>query len=229
MWIVKLGGSLQRDALLPRWLELLAEHGAGRVVVVPGGGRFADQAREAQAWWRLDDLPAHNMAVLGMAQTAVMMQGLCPALQTASGDAALRAVLRAGRAALWLPLELLRARRDELTHWGVTSDSLALWLAERLGAERLLVVKSCVIEPGRTLEQLGEAGVLDAEFARRARAAGLPVELLERDALDRARERLRGAAFERTAYAGSSCEDASPEGAASEGAASEGRPRAGRR
>ena len=77
MWIVKLGGSLERDALLPRWLELLAELGGGRVVIVPGGGGFADQARAAQAWWQLDDLPAHNMAVLGMAQSAAMMQGLC--------------------------------------------------------------------------------------------------------------------------------------------------------
>ena len=194
MWIVKLGGSLQRDALLPGWLELLVELGAGRVVVVPGGGRFADQAREAQAWWQLDDVPAHNMAVLGMAQTALMMQGLCAALQTASGDAALRAVLQRGRTALWLPLELLRERRDELTHWGVTSDSLALWLAERLGAERLLLVKSCAIEPGRTLEQLGESGVVDAEFARRARASGLPVELLQRTELARARALLGGAA-----------------------------------
>lgn len=187
MWIVKLGGSLGRDALLPRWLALLAECGGGRVIVVPGGGAFADQAREAQAWWRLDDLTAHNMAVLGMAQTGLLMRGLCPALRSASGEAGLRAVLQRGQTALWLPLELLREAPDDLTHWGVTSDSLALWLAERVHAERLIVVKSCAIEPGRPLQQLGEDGVLDSEFARRAPGAAFPIDLLQRTELPRAR------------------------------------------
>ena len=204
MWIVKLGGSLQRDALLPRWLELLVELGGGRVVIVPGGGAFADQARAAQAWWRLDDLPAHNMAVLGMAQTAAMMQGLCPALQTASGDEQIRRVLHRGRTALWLPLELLREQRDELTHWGVSSDSLALWLAARLRAERLLVVKSCAVEPRLGLRELGEAGVVDAEFAARAARTGMPVELLHRTELAKARVLLLDSAPAGTAT-GPSC------------------------
>lgn len=187
MFVVKLGGSLGRDALLPRWLSLLAECGGGRVIVVPGGGAFADQAREAQAWWQLDDLAAHNMAVLGMAQTGLVMQALCPALQVATGEAHLRTVLQQGRTAVWLPLDLLRDAPDELTHWGVSADSLALWLARRLHAERLIVVKSCPVEPGRTLQQLGEAGVLDAEFAQRARAAAFPIDVLERTAPERVR------------------------------------------
>lgn len=187
MFVVKLGGSLGRDALLPRWLSLLAECGGGRVIVVPGGGAFADQAREAQAWWQLDDLAAHNMAVLGMAQTGLVMQALCPSLQVATGEALLRTVLQQGRTAVWLPLELLRDAPDELTHWGVSSDSLALWLAQRLHAERLIVVKSCAVEAGRSLQQLGEVGVLDAEFAERARSAAFPIDVLERTAVERAR------------------------------------------
>lgn len=187
MWIVKLGGSLARDALLPRWLELLAELGGGRVIVVPGGGPFADQAREAQGWWQVGDLAAHNMAVLGMAQSAQLMQGLCPRLQTAGSEAQMRQVLQRGRTALWMPLDLLRDAPDELTHWGVSADSLALWLARRLHAERLIVVKSCAIDAARSLAQLGDDGVLDREFAGRARDAAFPIELLQRDELARAR------------------------------------------
>ena len=78
MWVVKIGGSLSRDPLLKEWLQHLSEFGGGRVVIVPGGGGFADQAREHQAVWRFDDVAAHNMAVLGMAQYALMMQGLPP-------------------------------------------------------------------------------------------------------------------------------------------------------
>ncbi|MDP1792037.1 MAG: aspartate kinase [Methylibium sp.] len=187
MWVVKLGGSLNQDASLPQWLDLLAELGGGRVIVVPGGGAFADQVRDAQSQWQFDDLAAHNMAVLGMAQTALMLQGLCPALQAAAGEQPLRRVLQGGQTALWLPLDLLRSRPDELTNWGVSSDSLALWLAQRLHAERLLVVKSCAIDARRSLTQLGETGVLDAEFAQRARQAAFPIDLLHKGELARAR------------------------------------------
>jgi aspartokinase-like uncharacterized kinase len=190
MQIVKLGGSLSREAALPRWLEMLAEVGGGRVIVVPGGGGFADQAREAHAWWQLDDLAGHNMAVLGMAQTALMMQALCPTLELASDETQLQEVLRRDRVALWLPLDLLRSQPDELTHWGVTSDSLALWLASRLRAERLLLVKVCAIDAGRTLAELGEDGVVDSEFAGRARSAAFPIDLLEQSEIARARRLL---------------------------------------
>lgn len=192
MWVVKLGGSLGRDPLLPRWLELLAELGGGRVIVVPGGGSFADQAREAQAWWSIDDVAAHNIAVLGMAQMASLMKGLCPALEIARSEGALRGVLQRGRSALWLPIDVLREHADELTSWSVTSDSLALWLAQRLHAERLVIVKSCAIDRRASLAQLGEAGVLDAGFAGRARDAGLPIELLRKEELGRARHMLQG-------------------------------------
>ncbi|HEU4459799.1 MAG TPA: aspartate kinase [Methylibium sp.] len=191
MWVVKLGGSLGRDPLLRRWLELLAEDGGGRVVVVPGGGVFADQARDVQAWWSLDDVAAHNIAVLGMAQTASLMKGLCPALELARDEAALRAALQRGRTALWWPTELLREHADELTDWSVTSDSLALWLAQRLRAERLLIVKSCAIDAGASLEQLGQAGVLDAAFARRAGTGTPTIEVLHKEQLDRVRQGLR--------------------------------------
>lgn len=187
MQIVKLGGSLSRESPLPRWLEMLAEVGGGRVIVVPGGGGFADQARDAQAWWQLGDLVGHNMAVLGMAQTALMMQALCPALQLAADEDQLLEVLRRGQTALWLPLDLLRTQPDELTHWGVSSDSLALWLASRLQAERLLLVKACAIDASRSLAQLGEAGVVDSDFARRARSAAFPIELLDQTEMARAR------------------------------------------
>jgi aspartokinase-like uncharacterized kinase len=190
MQIVKLGGSLSRESTLPRWLEMLAEVGGGRVIVVPGGGGFADQAREAQAWWQLDDLAGHNMAVLGMAQTALMMQALCPTLELASDETQLQEVLRRDRVALWLPLDLLRSQPDQLTHWGVTSDSLALWLASRLCAERLLLVKAGAIDASHTLAQLGEDGVVDIEFAGRARSAAFPIDLLDQTEIVRARRLL---------------------------------------
>lgn len=168
IWVVKLGGSLLRDERLRAWLDLLAEHGAGRVVIVPGGGPFADAARAMQAQWALDDVHGHNMAVLGMAQTAQVIHGLCPVVQMADDAAALRGILQHAGIALWQPLDLLRDRADALTSWEVTSDSLAVWLARRIDAARVVLVKSCAIPDHGDLEALAEMGIVDRQFPQSA-------------------------------------------------------------
>ncbi|SKC85052.1 Amino acid kinase family protein [Burkholderia sp. YR290] len=190
MWVVKIGGSLSRDPLLKEWLQHLSEFGGGRVVIVPGGGGFADQAREHQAVWRFDDVAAHNMAVLGMAQYALMMQGLCRRLVIAATDAQIRDALRAGRVAVWAPLDLLFQEPNRLTTWDVSSDSLAAWLANRLNAERLVIVKSCEVEPARTIEAYAAQGIIDRSFAGFTRDAPYPVDIVNRNDGSRVRDRL---------------------------------------
>jgi len=192
MWIVKLGGSLAHDLRLLRWLAMLAELGGGRVTVVPGGGIFADEVRVTQRHWHFDDLAAHNMAVLGMAQMAHLFHALEPRLTLADDEAGIRRTLHAGQPALWLPFMLLRDAPDLLTNWEVTSDSLALWLARLLNAERLVLVKSCKIAPGSTLAELGTAGVLDARFEQWSRDAPFPIEVVQVDETDRVRDALLG-------------------------------------
>lgn len=192
MWIVKLGGSLIADPLLPQWLALLSQLGGGRVTIVCGGGRFADEVRRVQAHWQFDDLAAHNMAVLAMAQTTWMVHGLQPAIELASSETDVRRVLHGGRVAAWLPFDWLRAQPGADTNWGLTSDSIALDLARRLNAERLVLVKSCEIERGRGLDQLGEAGVVDTRFAAGARGVAFPIDLVHKQELASMRALLIG-------------------------------------
>jgi aspartokinase-like uncharacterized kinase len=194
MWVVKLGGSLTSDPLLPQWLALLAQLGGGRVTVVCGGGRFADEVRNAQALWQFDDVAAHNMAVLAMAQNAHMAHGLNPQLQLASGEAEIRRVLRTGHTAVWLPLEWMRTQSDALTNWDVTADSMAVDLARQLNAERLVIVKSCAIDGAATLAQLSQQGVLDRRFASIADGAAFPISIVHKSALDSVRALLIGTA-----------------------------------
>jgi aspartokinase-like uncharacterized kinase len=184
MWVVKLGGSLCGDPVLPQWLDLLAQLGGGRVTLVGGGGTLADEVRRLQLHWQFNDLAAHNMAVLAMAQTAYQLNAMNPALQLASSRSDIRRVLHKGQTALWLPFELQREQADAQTNWDVTSDSLALDLARRLNAERLVVVKSCHIEPRATLAQLSEDGVVDKRFASLAEGAAFPIEVLHKDGLE---------------------------------------------
>lgn len=188
MQVVKLGGSLLRDPLLPAWLERLATRGAGRTVIVPGGGPFADAARTIQREWRVDDVCAHNMAVLGMAQCAHLLHGLEPRLTLADSEAGLRACLDEGRAAIWLPLSLQRAAPDALTSWDVTSDSLAAWLALRLGARGVVLVKSCPVPAQANAAELAAAGIVDRAFpgyAAECARTGITCAVLTRTAIDR--------------------------------------------
>lgn len=191
MWVIKIGGSLAKDPLLVDWLEYLKDFGGGRVVLVPGGGGYADGVRHAQAEWHLEDLVAHNMAVLGMGQFAFMLQGLCPDLVLAADERELERTVHSGRVALWMPLQLLRRAPDELTNWDVTSDSLTLWLANRLNAERVILVKSCPIPtttPGpNDWPALAENGIVDRRFPAFASDAAYPIHLLERTDFGRMR------------------------------------------
>ncbi len=209
--VVKLGGSLHRDPLLPQWLRLLWEMGRGKAVIVPGGGAFADLVREHQVRWRFDDLSAHNMAVLAMMQSALMMEGMTKGLVTGIGDrpaegddkaaskpmvlaatpAAIRRFLRDDRVVIWLPRNWLRRQPDAMTHWGATSDSLAAALAATLGADRLVLVKSCAIPHGLDLQAQAALGVVDAEFCRLTSNARHAIDLLGKTELSRLRQLLQ--------------------------------------
>lgn len=192
MWVIKLGGSLNENPLLAQWLDLFVRLGGGRVALVCGGGRFADEVRRAQAHWRFDDLAAHNMAVLAMGQSAALALGLNPKLRLARNEAEIRRVLHGGHTALWLPLERLRDKADDSTQWDHSSDSIALDLARTLAAERMVVVKSCAIEPGASLAALSASGVLDGRFAQLAADASFPIDVIQRDELARVRAMLLG-------------------------------------
>ncbi|WP_454735890.1 amino acid kinase family protein [Cupriavidus necator] len=190
MWVVKIGGSVARDPLLRDWLQDLSELGGGRIVVVPGGGGFADQVREHHAVWAFDEVVAHNMAVLAMVQYGMMMNGLCPGLSLAVDERDIQRVLREAGVAVWLPFALLREQADELTCWDVTSDSIAAWLSNRLNAEKLVLVKSCPLAPDSTLQDHIEQQVVDRQFSRHTRGAPYPITLLHKSDLARMRDLL---------------------------------------
>lgn len=161
-WIIKLGGSFGEREELPLWLEAMA---VGNVVVVPGGGRFADTVRAAQRRWRFDDRVAHAMALQAMVQYGRMLQGICPRLRLGDDRETIEHWLACGESVVWLPGRDVLADRYLAATWDVTSDSLAAWLALQLGAARLLLVKSVTpAPPASGLNHLVEAGVIDRAF-----------------------------------------------------------------
>ncbi|KDE55857.1 uridylate kinase [Methanoculleus sp. MH98A] len=122
--VVKVGGSLF-NRVVPL-LDIFRE--AGRpVLIVPGGGKFADLVR------RLDvsEDAAHWMAIAGMEQFAWYI--------ASHGIPATSALAPPAEATVLLPYCALR-EIDPLPHtWNVTSDTIAAWVARELSADLLLL------------------------------------------------------------------------------------------
>jgi aspartokinase-like uncharacterized kinase len=178
--VVKLGGSVVRSPELPAWLDVIAASPRA-IVVVPGGGALADEVRACQQRLGFGDKPAHRMALLAMDQLAWAVAGLKPGFEVGDTEAALRHALELGRVAVWAPYALVAERRDIPESWTVTSDSLALWLAERLKAARCYLIKSVVRKHSAIgAEQLSRDGVVDAAFPSMLKQAGVEAFLLGR-------------------------------------------------
>ncbi len=144
-WVIKLGGSLIRSPDLRAWLGAIASAGREhRIVIVPGGGLFADAVREAQAILHFDDGLAHDMAMQGMRQFGAVLAALGGSL-FAPGLTQLADIEAAdGKCGVWIwdPCDP-RLVGNALPHdWRVTSDSLSLWLCGEIEDPHLLLVKS---------------------------------------------------------------------------------------
>jgi 5-(aminomethyl)-3-furanmethanol phosphate kinase len=170
--VVKLGGSLLGSPHLPGWLDALAAS-RGAAIVVAGGGPFADTVREAQRRRPFSDSVAHRMAILAMEQYALMLVALDPALRPAASRAEIAALRRAGRTPVWLPSRMTFGAENLPESWDLTSDSLAVWLADALCIHRVLLVKSATLPAGEVpAAELAKAGIVDPllpEFLRRTR------------------------------------------------------------
>jgi dihydroneopterin aldolase len=170
-----LGGSLAEGASLPGWLAMLPA-GRGRTVIVPGGGAFADAVRREQQRLGFSDRAANRMALLAMEQYALVLVDLVPDLVPCRTIDEMRKTLAAGGVPVWLPSLLALADPAIPESWEVTSDSLAAWLAGRLGAHALVLVKS--IAAPRPLEpaSLAAKGMVDTAFPRFVAAGGLVLD-----------------------------------------------------
>jgi len=165
VWIIKLGGSLLGTDELRHWLALVAQHGDGRVLIVPGGGVFADTVRAVYDRVPMSETCAHALAVSAMNQFGTLLIDQMPDLVPAHSELEIAERSWQHRGIVWMPSNMVMADGDDISHsWNVTSDSLALWLAKKLSAQHLLLVKSQRPEPNSTLAVLTKQGLIDPAF-----------------------------------------------------------------
>ncbi|KAF1078575.1 uridylate kinase [Methanogenium sp. MK-MG] len=185
--VVKAGGSLTAE--IPALYMLLASSGRN-ILVVPGGGRFADAVRDTHA----EGSAAHWMAVCAMEETAwlwvaagaVPVGGLRDPVEGVS---------------VLLPYRAMR-EADPLPHsWDVTSDTIAAWVASARDAP-LLLLKSvdgiccdgvfCEFISDEMVAGMVETDVVDPLFLPFARASGIRWAIVNGREPDRIRSFLHG-------------------------------------
>jgi len=165
--VVKIGGGVLADgerlAAVLTALDLVSRD--ERLLVVPGGGPFADAVREVDGRITLADDTAHWMAILAMDQYAHLLASRLDRGVLVDRAQDIGSVCSAGGVPVLAPSRWLRDV-DPLPHsWTVTSDSIAAWVTGQVGARRLILIKPS----GASVE----ADLVDAHFLH-----ALPVEVL---------------------------------------------------
>ena len=123
--VVKLGGGvLAHPPALDRALDLIVKSARSRrLVVVPGGGPFADAVRQTDTRIGLSDAAAHWMAMLAMDQYAHLLASRFGGCHSGDSASEIDAALDAGSVPVLAPSRWLQ-EADPLPHsWDVTSDS----------------------------------------------------------------------------------------------------------
>jgi aspartokinase-like uncharacterized kinase len=140
--VVKVGGSL---AMYPQSLRTLCKKLSvvskkHKLVIVPGGGEFADAVRNIDRRFNLTSATAHRMAIFGMDQYGLLLVDLTPEFTAVLEIDDVLGGLESGKVPVILPSKLMVSQDPLVNSWDVTSDSIALFIASKLHAEKLVLV-----------------------------------------------------------------------------------------
>ena len=163
--VVKLGGSTADHKAMEVWTGALARSSLP-LVIVPGGGTFADQVRDEQRRLGFSDAAAHAMAILAMDQFGHVILDRHERFSPARSPEEIDQALADGSQTGIFPSAMAIPASDIPISWDITSDSLAAWLAGKLGAETLLLIKqSRAFANEDSVADLTARGIVDAHFA----------------------------------------------------------------
>ena len=152
--LIKLGGSLQRypDALKLLCQQIVFASEKHDLFILPGGGSFADKVRVLDTQYMLDQTTTHWMAIAAMEAYAYLLHYLIPnsLISHELSETPLY------RPKVILPYVHMRAV-DVFSHsWEITSDSIALYYANQLNSDIILikVIDGIVNSNGLLIEEI---------------------------------------------------------------------------
>ncbi|MHA1208030.1 MAG: amino acid kinase family protein [Candidatus Freyarchaeota archaeon] len=140
-FILKVGGSLSKNksALKKLFKELAKLSETHKMLVIPGGGHFADEVRKIHDKFNISEDVSHWMAVFAMDQMGFFFSDLSPKNIVVDNleDAA---QMGPGLVPILIPAKMM-LDNDPLPHsWDVTSDSIAAYIAHITGTKKILIL-----------------------------------------------------------------------------------------
>jgi 5-(aminomethyl)-3-furanmethanol phosphate kinase len=172
--VIKVGGSLFDWPEFPQRMagfltSLKAADQDGRIVLIAGGGPAADIVRTLDRIHAIGDQAAHWLALHAMDLTAVILAELLPGTVGVQTPEAMTAVWSTGAIPVLAPRATLeqveRSGENNLpASWDVTSDTIAAWMAWRMAADRLILVKSAPLPLEANRQEAARLGLVDPMF-----------------------------------------------------------------
>lgn len=140
--VIKVGGSL---ALYPEKLKILcsklsAASKKQNILLVPGGGEFADVVRVVDKRFSLSDSISHQMAILGMDQYGLLLSDLTTNSKVITQLEQVKSIFDLHKLPVFLLSNLMLKNNPLENSWNVTSDSIAVYIACQLHAKKVVLM-----------------------------------------------------------------------------------------
>jgi len=157
--VVKVSGHLIKDL---KALKVLVEltlnvvRSGGEVALVPGGSVFADAVAEAQRLYGLSDRAAHWMAVKAMEVYGALIESLSNHVMAAETVEEVRQAWSRRMLPVVYPYRIVKEFERIPESWAVTSDSISVLVAYKLGCDLAVLAKIVdgIMEGGKLLAKV---------------------------------------------------------------------------
>jgi 5-(aminomethyl)-3-furanmethanol phosphate kinase len=141
---VKLGGSILDDAaqterLMPHLATLAGRY---RILVLVGGGRIAKRLKGNQRERHTDFYRSWRAGVLCHDVNAALLASYSTAFEVAATAGEMIRCFDAGKIAVFAPANMLFGNLNFVPDWRITTDSMALYFASTLRADRCVIVSN---------------------------------------------------------------------------------------
>ncbi len=174
-WIIKLGGSLggtKTIDMLANTIDKLSLEFS--LVILPGGGEYADFIREKSKSIKATEKTTHAQAVLATAQYGHYLASIIRQSVIAHSNADVNKALQQNKTPVFIPYPLALDCNKVPASWDATSDTISAVVCQELRFGGLILLKSVdgimidgKLAPTVTRNEATRSGVVDPLFCRR--------------------------------------------------------------
>ena len=137
MWVLKIGGSWITNPKLTTLIRRLDKKKKGKIIIVAGGGCFADSVRFAFKKTKMSEKLANTLALKSTEIFCSYLKDINKKLYLTTDKR-----FKDNSLNVWLPSVILSNEKSFKKNWNSTSDSVAAWLSDNIKADGLVFIKS---------------------------------------------------------------------------------------